>query len=182
VQPGEGQAHKRIEDAEQRQRHLATQLSEKQALRNSLIESKLRGELKQEEFRGMADMIAHDIEGIEAAQRAFVAEAEAALQLTADTTRTTVPAKALWASAHLTDKLTVQSALFPEGILYRTDIGFFAPPDDELQALVFRMLLASVGEEEGDLSKVVGASGFEPPTSWSRTMHTNSMNALSGVA
>jgi len=143
-------AHKRIEDAEQRQRHLATQLSEKQALRNSLIESKLRGELKQEEFRGMADMIAHDIEGIEAAQRAFVAEAEAALQLTADTTRTTVPAKALWASAHLTDKLTVQSALFPEGILYRTDIGFFAPPDDELQALVFRMLLASVGEEEGD--------------------------------
>ena len=98
----------------------------------------------------MADMIAHDIEGIEAAQRAFVAEAEAALQLTADTTRTTVPAKALWASAHLTDKLTVQSALFPEGILYRTDIGFFAPPDDELQALVFRMLLASVGEEEGE--------------------------------
>ena len=83
-------AHKRIEDAEQRQRHLATQLSEKQARRNSLIESKLRGELKQEEFRDMADMIAQ--------------------------------------------------------------------------------------------SKVVGASGFEPPTSWSRTMHTNSINALSGVA
>jgi len=59
-------AHKRIEDAQQRQRHLATQLSEKKALRNSLIESKLRGELKQEESRDMADMIAHDIEGIEA--------------------------------------------------------------------------------------------------------------------
>ena len=58
-------AHKRIEDAEQKQRHLATQLSEKKALRNSLIESKLRGELKQEEFREMADIIAHDIEGIE---------------------------------------------------------------------------------------------------------------------
>ncbi len=42
-------AHKRIEDAEQKQRHLATQLSEKKALRNSLIESKLRGEFKQEE-------------------------------------------------------------------------------------------------------------------------------------
>ena len=141
-------AHKRIEDAEQRQRHLATQLSEKKALRNSLIESKLRGELKQEEFREMADMIAHDIEGIEAAQRAFVAEAEAALKLTVDTSRTTIPANALWASAHLTDKLTVQNALFPEGILYRTDIGFFEPPDNELQAMVFRILLANIGEPD----------------------------------
>jgi hypothetical protein len=25
---------------------------------------------------------------------------------------------------------------------------------------------------------VVGASGFEPPSSWSRTMNTNSINAL----
>jgi hypothetical protein len=32
------------------------------------------------------------------------------------------------------------------------------------------------------LKELVGASGFEPPTSWSRTMHTNSINALSGVA
>ncbi len=141
-------AHKRIEDAEQKQRRLATQLSEKKALRNSLIESKLRGELRQEEFREMADMIAHDIEGIEAAQHSFVAEAEAALQLTADTSRTTIPAKALWASAHLTDKLTVQNALFPEGILYRTDIRFFEPPDDTLQAMVFRILLANAGDPD----------------------------------
>ena len=60
-------AQRRIEDAEQRQRHLSTQLSEKKALRNSLLESKLRGELKQEEFREMADMIARDIEEMGAA-------------------------------------------------------------------------------------------------------------------
>ncbi len=29
---------------------------------------------------------------------------------------------------------------------------------------------------------VVGANGFEPSTSWSRTMKSNSINALSGVA
>jgi hypothetical protein len=29
---------------------------------------------------------------------------------------------------------------------------------------------------------MVGASGFEPPTSWSRTMKLNSINASSGVA
>ncbi|HEY2171409.1 MAG TPA: hypothetical protein VGJ30_17415 [Candidatus Angelobacter sp.] len=143
-------AQKRIEDAEQRQRHLSTQLSEKKALRLSLIESKLKGELKQEEFREMADMVAHDIEEIEAAQRAFIEEAEAALQLTADTSRVSIPAKALWASAHLTDKLTVQNCLFPEGICYRTDIGFFEPPTRHLQELVFKMLLSSVGEHWGE--------------------------------
>jgi len=151
-------AHKRIEDAEQKQRHLATQLSEKKVLRNSLIESKLRGELKQEEFREMADLIARDIEGIGAAQRAFIAEAEAALKLTADTSRTTIPAKALWASAHLTDKLTVQNVLFPEGILYRADIRFFEPQDiNELQAMVFRILLANVGEP--DWEEIESGSG-----------------------
>ena len=29
--------------------------------------------------------------------------------------------------------------------------------------------------------EMVGASGFEPPSSWSRTTNTNSINALSGV-
>ena len=29
---------------------------------------------------------------------------------------------------------------------------------------------------------MVGASGFEPPTFWSRTMKLNSINAFSGVA
>jgi hypothetical protein len=117
--------------------------------RASLIESKLKGELTQDEFRFMADMVAADIAQIEAARREYIEEAETALKLTADTSRKTIPAKALWASAHLSDKLTVQSALFPTGICYRTDIGFFEPPTHELQALVFKMLLSSIGEHEG---------------------------------
>jgi len=141
-------AHKRIEQADQRQRLLATQLSDKKALHLKLIEAKLRSELKQEDFEPMRDALARDIAEIERAQRAMIQEAEAALQLTADTSRTSIPAKALWASAHLTDKLTVQNALFPEGILYRTDIGFFEPPDDDLQALVFRMLVSNAGNPE----------------------------------
>ena len=41
---------------------------------------------------------------------------------------------------------------------------------------LFRVCKLSVPKE------LVGASGFEPPSSWSRTMNTNSINALSGVA
>lgn len=141
-------AQKRIQDAEQKQRHLATQLSEKEVMRLSIFESYSKGNLTQTEFRRMMDMIAGDIAGIEATQRQFVAEAEAVLQLTADTSRTTIPAKSLWASAHLTDKLTVQNALFPEGILYRKDIGFFAPPDNEVAAIVFRTLISIAAEPD----------------------------------
>jgi len=131
-------AHKRIQDAEQRQRQLSTQLSEKQAMRLSIFESKMRGDITQEEFRTMADLLAADIAQIESTRRDFIAEAEAALKLTADMSRTTIPAKALWASAHLSEKLTVQNALFPEGICYRTDIGFFERPTEYLQELVFK--------------------------------------------
>jgi site-specific DNA recombinase len=141
-------AQKRIADAEQKQRHLATQLSEREAMRLSIFESFSKGNLTQPEFRRMMDMIAADIAGIEAAQRAFVAEAEAVLQVTADTSRTNIPVKALWASAHLTEKLTVQNALFPDGILYRKDIGFFAPPDNEVAAIVFRTLISIAAEPD----------------------------------
>src|SRR6266853_6585271 len=41
----------------------------------------------------------------------------------------------------------------------------------------------SVKDLSGPYTKeVVGAKGFEPSTSWSRTRHLNPINALSGVA
>ena len=141
-------AQKRIQDAEPKQRQLATHLSEKEAMRLSIFESYAKGNLTQPEFRQMMDMIAADISGIEAAQRAFVAEAEAVLQLTADTNRTDIPVEALLASAHLTEKLTVQNALFPEGISYRKNIGFSAPPDNEVAAIAFRTLISLAAEPD----------------------------------
>ncbi len=45
----------------------------------------------------------------------------------------------------------------------------------EVIALVMRRKLMILRE-------VVGAKGFEPSTSWSRTMNLNPINALSGVA
>ena len=69
----------------------------------------------------------------------MAAEAEMYLHLTVDTTRETVPARALWIAAPLSEKQTVQSVLFPEGICYRKDIGFFAPVTNALEAVVFKM-------------------------------------------
>ena len=55
--------------------------------------------------------------GIGGPPRAFKAEAEAVPQVTASKSRSNIPAKTAWASKRLTKKLTIQDALFPEGIL-----------------------------------------------------------------
>ena len=89
----------------------------------------------------MKAALAKDIQEIQAAQRALTADAETFLHLTADTTRQSIPARALWVAAPLSEKQTVQSVLFPDGICYRKDIGFFAPVTNELEAVVFKSLL-----------------------------------------
>ena len=44
-------------------------------------------------------------------------------------------------AAPLGQKQTVQGVLFPNGICYRTDIGFFEPVTNELESMVFQGLL-----------------------------------------
>jgi hypothetical protein len=67
---------------QQRQRHLAAQLSDKKAMHVKLVEAKLRGELNQRDFEAMRDVLAKDIEEIESAHRAMIQDAEAAILLT----------------------------------------------------------------------------------------------------
>lgn len=146
-------AKKRMDNTEHRQRQLSNQLAEKQAVRVKLITAKLNGQLNQENFDIMRDAVVKEIEEIQAAQRAITAQAETFLHLTADTTRQAISARALWIAAPLTEKLTVQSVLFPEGILFRKDLGFFAPVTNELEAVVFKSLLdLSVHEKDYEVS------------------------------
>lgn len=101
---GKANASKQIENTEHRQRQLATQLADKQAVRVKLITAKLNGQLNQEDFDIMRDAVVKDIEEIQAAQRAMAAEAELYLHLTVDTTRLSVPARAMWIAAPLNSK------------------------------------------------------------------------------
>ena len=54
----------------------------------------------------------------------------------------------MWASAALGERQTVQRALFPEGVLYRVENGFFVPNENELQAVVFKCLAESAEHPE----------------------------------
>src|SRR5712664_2544709 len=66
-------------------------------------------------------------------------------------------------------------------------IRFHQLPEDRASRIV--IWATNFGANSGTMSnpmkireKVVGAKGFEPSTSWSRTRHLNPINALSGVA
>jgi len=134
-------ASERIAETKHKQRTFATQLADKKAMNVKLITAKLNGEIGQDDFDTMKAVLMKDTEQIETAQRALMSQAETFLHLTADTTRQSIPAKALWISAPLSQKQTVQSLLFPNGICYRTDIGFFEPVTNELELMVFQGLL-----------------------------------------
>jgi hypothetical protein len=114
--------------------------------------------LNQEDFDDMKAALAQDIQDIRGEQRAMTTSAETYLHLTADTSRQTVPARALWVAAPLSEKQTVQSVLFPDGICYRKDIGFFAPVTNELEAVVFKSLLEL--SAHGDDYKLDGGPGW----------------------
>jgi site-specific DNA recombinase len=155
-------ASERIAETEHKQRTFATQLADKKAMNVKLITAKLNGEIGQDDFDTMKAVLMKDIEQIESAQRALMSQAETFLHLTADTTRQSIPAKALWISAPLSQKQTVQSLLFPNGICYRTDIGFFEPVTNELELMVFQGLLelSQHGEAYKEQEVVNGGPGW----------------------
>lgn len=156
---GKANAKKRIENVEHRKRQLSNQLAEKQAVRVKLITAKLNGQLNQEDFDIMRDAVVKEIEEIQAAQRTLTAQHETFLHLTADTTRQDIPPRALWIAAPLSEKQTVQSVLFPQGICYRKDLGFFAPVTNELESAVFKMLI-ELAEHGEDYKVLDGGPGW----------------------
>ncbi len=131
-----------------KRRELSTRLSEKKALQVELVTAKVKGEIAQDDFDVLKASLSTDIAEIETALRALSTDADSLAELTADTTRHNIPASALWASVQLSERQTVQSALFPEGVMYRPDVRFFAPVTDDLQATVFEILVKIAASRE----------------------------------
>lgn len=121
-------------------KQLAQKLAEKKALNVTLITAKVKNEISQEDFDTVKAALAEEIGGIEKALGALDAEAETIELLTIGDDRIEVQPATLWASAKLNERQTVQSALFPEGVLYRPENGFFVPNESELQAVVLKCL------------------------------------------
>ena len=86
-------------------------MSEKQALQVELVTAKVKGEIAQDDFDLLKASLTTDIVEIETALRALSTDSYSLAELTADTTRHTIPASALWASVQLSERQTVQRVL-----------------------------------------------------------------------
>jgi site-specific DNA recombinase len=147
---GKAYAHRRGADTANRQRQLATQLADKKALHAKLVTAKLNGEISQSDFDALKIPLAEDIAGIESAQRALESESAVLKQVTADTSHVNADAATLWIHAQLNDRQTVQSVLFPAGISYRSDIGFFEPATNEFEVMVLQGLIELAEHPEAE--------------------------------
>jgi hypothetical protein len=95
-----------------KRRELSTRLSEKKSLQVELVTAKVKGDIAQDDFDVVKASLTKDIAEIETALRTLSTDADSLAELTADTTRQNIPASALWGSVQLSERQTVQSALF----------------------------------------------------------------------
>jgi site-specific DNA recombinase len=131
-----------------KRRALSARLEEKKSLQVEVLTAKVKGQIAQDDFDVLKASLTKDIAELEAELHSLSGDADSIAELTADTTKSTVPVSALWASVQLSEKQTVQSALFPTGVMYRPDVRFFAPVTDDLQATIFEILVKIAADRE----------------------------------
>jgi hypothetical protein len=78
-----------------KRRELSTRLSEKKALQVELVTAKVKGEIAQDDFDVLKASLSTDIVEIETALHTLSTDSDSLAELTADTTRHTIPACAV---------------------------------------------------------------------------------------
>lgn len=142
----------RQEAVSEQNRVLSARLEDQRALNRNLIESKLRGELAQADFEQMKKYINQTVEEIEDAQKALLSEAETIHKLTADTERQLVDLDGTWKQAGLNERQELQSALFPDGLVYNELQRFLCTANESLQQALLQTLLEEAAVQGTDFS------------------------------
>jgi hypothetical protein len=169
-------SHRQKRLAEQ-DRVLTVKLEDQRTLNLKLTEAQLRGDLSKADAEQMREHISKSIAEIEEARAALTSEAATMEKLIQDTRQQFIDLPGTWQKAGLREKQELQAALFQNGLVYNEEQRFMIlNQNQELAEMVFAGLLAIIPGE--DLIEVVGASGFEPPTSWSRRLVARRTNNL----
>jgi hypothetical protein len=129
---------------------LSARLEDQRTLNRNLIESKLRGELAQADFEQMKKYINQTVEEIEDAQKTLLSEAETIQKLTADTERQLVDLDGTWKQAGLNERQELQSALFPDGLVYNELQRFLCTANESLQQALLQTLLEEAAVQGTD--------------------------------
>jgi site-specific DNA recombinase len=147
-------------DAEQ-EKKLRSELAAQRAKHLRAIDAKLAGEISAEDFELWKTAAAGEVQRIEDAIKGMESKRDLSKRLM-DAPTVNISFSDRWTKASgLDDQQAFQSALFPTGIFWSHENSFFETGNVSLFQSVEALLT--------DLKRVVGASGFEPPASWSRT-------------
>jgi site-specific DNA recombinase len=136
-------------------RVLSARLDDQHALNRKLIEAKLRGELSQADFDLMKTQIIQTVQGIEESQKDLISEAETIHTLTADTERQLVDLYGTWKAAGLSERQELQSALFPDGLVYSEAERFLCTANESLQQALLQSLLEETSTHGTDFSAAI---------------------------
>ena len=145
----------RQEAISEQNRVLSARLEDQNALNRKLIEAKLRGELSQADFDLMKTQINQAVEGIEEAQKGLISEAETIHTLTADTERQLIDLDGAWKVAGLSERQELQSALFPDGLVYSEEERFLCTANESLQRALLQTLLEEAAIHGTDFSAAI---------------------------
>jgi DNA invertase Pin-like site-specific DNA recombinase len=128
---------RRIEDE---QRTLQNRLNENKAMNLRAIEACIKGDLSRDDLEKFKTANNKNISDIEAQLRALQSECFTMAQLMADARRSIVNLAKTWLEADLPRRQEIQTALFPDGLVFSPDLLFFEPRNHTLMQSVSELI------------------------------------------
>jgi site-specific DNA recombinase len=115
---------------------LARRLDDQKILNQRAIQAKLMNDLSEEDFRTMKASIEAETARIQAQIKALDNEHSTMEDLMTQTEREIIDFRKSWVAAPAVRKREIQNALFPEGLAFDPERGYFCPPNPSLIQLL----------------------------------------------
>jgi hypothetical protein len=141
------QRSKRIEDE---QRTLQNRLNENKAMNLRAIEACIKGDLSGDDLEKFKAANNKNISDIEVQIRALQSENFTMAQLMTDARRSIVNLAKAWLDADLARRQEIQTALFPDGLVFSPDFLFFEPRNHTLMQSVSELVTELINDGRGE--------------------------------
>jgi site-specific DNA recombinase len=141
------QRSKRIEDEK---RALQNRLNENKSLNLRAIEARIKGELSTGDLEKFKDANDKSIAEIEEQLNSLKAEQFTMEGLIADARRSIVNLAKSWLKADLARRQEIQTALFPDGLVFSPDFLFFEPRNHTLSQAVSELVTVLLQDGRGE--------------------------------
>lgn len=125
-------------------------MNENESLNLRAIEARIRGELSAADLEKFKESNNKSISDIEEQLRTLQSECFTMEQLLADARRSIVNLAKAWQEANLARKQEIQTALFPDCLVFSPDFLFFEPRNHTLMQKVSELVDSLINDGRGE--------------------------------